>query len=357
MFPRRRTRLSLGQPRRIGVIKPSALGDIVHAMPTLAGLRRLFPDARIDWVASRSLLPLVECHPLIDHVIPFDRKALKSPSGAMRFASELRARQWDVAIDLQGLFRSGLISWASRAPRRVGLSTAREGSRWFLTDIIPVEPERVHAVDRLRALLVALGDEPSRPIDASEMPNPEAAFDDALRRLENYPRPWLVVSPGSRWQTKRWRLSHFAEILRRIQDRHGGTAIIVGSPDEKPLAQELAASIFGPVLAMTGETSLAGLMSLVRLADFVMANDSGPLHLAALMGKPLAAPYTCTRIDRHGPHAMFGQAVATTVACAGSYLRTCDSMICMDELTPDRLWPAVERALTAWPTLSISHSA
>src|SRR6266540_4072385 len=122
-------------PRRIAILKPSALGDIVHALPVLSALHERFPDARITWVVNKAFEPLLAGHPHLTNTLAFDRSAFKEPLPAtvysLRFADELRRRRFDLVVDLQGLLRTGLMCAASGAPVRVGFANAREGSRHF----------------------------------------------------------------------------------------------------------------------------------------------------------------------------------------------------------------------------------
>ncbi len=167
----------------------------------------------------------------------------------------------------------------------------------------------------------------------------------AINTLTPMPRPWLAVGVGSRWLTKRWPPEHFAALVNRAQSQFGGTAILVGAPEEASLAEDAARQIVGSKIQLTGKTTLPQLVALLSETDVMIANDTGPLHLAVALGRPVVAPYTCTLVERTGPYGQLAQAVETSVACKGSYLKTCNKMICMAELTPDRLWPALERTL------------
>src|SRR5687768_17524883 len=134
MFARKRTPLIDCAAKRIALIKPSALGDIVHSLPVLEALRHRFPVAHIAWVVNRSFAGLLAGHPCLDEIIPFDRSAMRGSfrravSIAAAFASQLRRRQFDLAIDMQGLLRSGMMTLATGSRRRVGFTTAREGAR------------------------------------------------------------------------------------------------------------------------------------------------------------------------------------------------------------------------------------
>ncbi len=339
------------QPRRIAIIKPSALGDIVHALPVLTALRRRYPGAHIAWIVNRSYEPLLHSHPDLDETLPFDRHSGRRWGRAafrfLRFLHRIRREEFDLAVDLQGLARSGLMAVATGAPRRVGLSSAREGGRWAYTDVIPVPDfQTLHAVDRYWLVVEALG--AGTTAKEFRVPIADSARRWADDQLQHLPRPWLVFGVGARWITKRWPPSHFAVLAQRAQARYGGTAIMVGGPDETSLAQAVVEKLTGRACDWTGKTSLPQLAAILANADIMVANDTGPLHLAVALGIPVVAPYTCTQVGRTGPYGAFAGAVETTVWCRGSCIKKCSRLECMEELTPDRLWPILEERLKRW---------
>lgn len=343
--------------RRIALIKPSALGDVVHSLPVLNALRHKFPDARISWIVNRSYQSLIEGHRALDETIAFDRGAMKggwrkAAKASLSLARELRRRQFDLVIDLQGLARSGLMTLATGASRRVGLSTAREGAHLAYTDVIPIpDPQQRHAVDHYWCVAEALGvGGIPRRFDVPVRPESRAW---AQEQLQDLPRPWIAFGVGARWLTKRWPPQHFASLASRAQDAFGGTAFFIGAPDEAPLAKHVIGQLRGPCRDFVGLTTLQQLAGLLEAADVMISNDSGPLHLAAALGRPCVAPYTCTLVRRHGPYGQTG-GVETNVWCKGSYIRTCDRLECMTELTPDRLWPTLAAILSSWTSHSRS---
>jgi heptosyltransferase I len=344
--------------RRICIIKPSALGDIIHALPVLTALRRRFPDAHISWVVNRSYEPLLKGHPDLTDTLPFDRGGLRKRGfwtglGQMcLFVGQLRERRFDLVVDLQGLFRSGVMTRLSRADRRVGLSSAREGASWFYTDVV-ADPGRTvgHAVARYFRVAEALG---AGPEMAFRFPAFEAEQSWAREELADWPRPWIMTAVGSRWQTKRWLPAHFSALLARAQAAFGGTVCFVGGSEDVAASVDTARSLAGPSLLLTGKTTLPQLTALLARADVMIANDTGPLHLACALGRPVVAPYTCTKVALTGPHGQLGRAVETTVWCAGSLRKRCSRMECMGELTPDRLWPVLSEVLERWQSNSLS---
>lgn len=346
-------------PKRVAILKPSALGDIVHALPVLTALWERFPDSSITWVVNKAYEPLLAGHPHLTDTLPFDRGAfrrgpLKAARYTRRFADELRRRRFDLVIDLQGLLRTGLMCGFTGCPVRVGFADAREGSRHFYTHRVAVpDAERIHAVERYWRVAEAVGAGGGTkrfivPVRVDEL----AAVDADLAGL---PRPWLAVAAGARWRTKRWPVENFAALANLAHGRFGGSILLIGAADDIPLAQTLATGLRGPHRDLTGKTPLPRLAAVLASADAVLANDTGPLHLAAALGRPCVAPYTCTKAAKHGPFGFPTGAVETAVGCGGSYLRDCPhGLRCFAELTPDRLWPPLAEVLSAWRTRSRS---
>jgi lipopolysaccharide heptosyltransferase I len=347
-----RTPLSQYPARRIVLIKPSALGDIINSLPVLTALRRRYPEAHISWLVNRAYEPLLRGHPDLDRTLPFDRGASRSglwqaTKTYTRFLRDFRRQEFDLVIDLQGLLRSGLFTAVSGAARRVGLSSAREGASYFYTDVVPVADfNAIHAVDRywLVAEAFGVGDEAKQ----FRLPIADEARSWVQQALADCPRPWLAFAVGSRWITKRWPPESFANLAQRAQAHFGGTVLFVGGGDETPLAQLTASQLSGPTRDFTGTTSLPQLTALLDQVDVMVANDTGPLHLAVALGRPVVAPYTCTKIALNGPYGCAASGVETRVSCAGSYIKKCPRLDCMKELTPERLWPILEGILSRW---------
>jgi heptosyltransferase I len=336
------------RPGRVCLIKPSSLGDVVNALPVLAALRDLWPGARISWVINRGLRGLLDGHPLLDEVIPFDRsRARPTPGGLVttgRFLAGLRRRRFDLTIDLQGLLRSGIMTAATGAPVRVGLADAREGAAWFYTHKVPA-PARAHAVDRLVTIARAFGAGVDPPRFVVAMTEADRRW--ARATLAGVPAPRLVVNLGARWPTKRWPPAHFAEIARRAAITRGAGLVAVGAAEDRPAVAAFREAVQPlAVLDLCGRTTLPQLAALAVEADLVLSNDTGPLHLATAAGARVVGLYTCTDPHENGPYGPRAVAVQTRVWCAASYVTRCRRLDCMTELTPERVWPAVLDGLT-----------
>ena len=340
------------QPKSVCLIKPSSLGDVVHAFPLLANLRRHWPAAKISWVVNRNLRSLLDGHPDLDEVIPFDRGKIKLRPRALglmgHFLLDLRSRRFDLAIDLQGLFRSGVMTFATGAPVRVGLASAREGAGVFYTQSIETGLAESHAVDRLLKVGEAFGADVTAPRASVAFSEHDLRW--ARTELDRLPRPWIAINVGARWLTKRWPPESFAEVARRAQGQLGAGLIFVGAPEDRPLVAQLVAAMGGQAVAaidICGRTTLPELAALSSQVDLFLSNDTGPLHLAAAAGAPSVGIYTCTSPARTGPYGPRSVAVRSCVWCAPSYRKTCDRLECMSELSPDRVWSVVKAHLAA----------
>lgn len=338
-------------PQRIALIKPSALGDIAHALPVATALRQRFPHAEISWIVNTGYASLLVNHPDLDEVITYDRSLMKKNilGGIQyhgRFFRQLRARRFDLVIDLQGLLRSALMVKSTGARWKLGLATAREGARWFYNTILPDDLWTMHAIDRYWLAVRALGAGEQRK--QFKFPNLDAERNRWLAALSAMPRPWVMINLGTRWETKRWPVDHFAKLGQHITMTSSGSTILVGGPEELLLAQQYQLNWSRNVLSTVGKTTLLDLTALLSLADIVLSNDSGPLHLAVALGKSVLSPFTCTSVTRTGPYGQPLGAISTTVPCAASYLKTCSHMSCMSELSPTRLIPSLDQLLHTW---------
>jgi heptosyltransferase-1 len=327
------------RPRRVLLVKPSALGDVVQTLPVLAGLRRRWPDAHLAWVVNDAFAGLLAGHPDLDQVIPFPRRKGWSTVPALL----RQVRGFDLAIDLQGLFRSAALTWFA-APRRLGFRHSREGAWLAYTDLLDTPVKQTPAVLANWSAAVALGCEGPPPLARLGLTAAHQA--DAARLLAGLPRPLIAIHPGASWLTKRWPSAHFAALAQLARQRVGAGVVVVGGPGEEMIAAAVASQLPG-CLDLCGKTDLLGLAAVLRAADVMLCNDSGPMHLAAAVGTRVVAPFTCTSPLRAGPHGEGHAAVATTVSCAASYRRSCATLHCMQDLTPPRLWPALEGALVA----------
>lgn len=337
--------------RRVCIIKPSALGDIVQTLPLLPVLRERYRNAEITWVVRRELSGLLEGHPDLAGIVPFDRRG--GWAGWRRLLSILRRSRFDLVFDLQGLLRTGVMTAATGAPFRVGLENAREGAHLATNIRIRDTGRLVPAHQRYWRVAEALGLGELRRETTIVIPEVDRL--QARQMLAGLTRPLLAIHPGAAWVTKRWPVEKFAAAAAKATRRFGFSTVVLGGPDERPLAAQLEYLIRklhprAQTANVAGRTTIKQLAAVVDAADVVLSNDSGPMHLAAGLGTPTVGVFTCTSPLRSGPPGDAHELAATSVACAGSYCKRCPHsgrrhMACLEELATERVWQALIRVV------------
>ncbi|HEX8521198.1 MAG TPA: lipopolysaccharide heptosyltransferase I [Tepidisphaeraceae bacterium] len=317
-------------PQRILLIKPSAIGDVVHTLPVLKLLRRRWPAAQIAWLVTPACSGLLEDHPLLNEVMLFDRKRFgqgwknpKSLLGLGSFAWQLRQRKFDLVLDLQGLFRSGWLAWQSRAPVRVGFSNARELAPLFYTHRINVGDPEQHAIDRYLKLIAAIGCETS-PVEFDF--NVTDADRAKVAQLIDDDHPYAVLLPGTNWDTKRWPIKQFTALAWALKDRLNLDSVVAGGPQDVALGDQIGCQ------NLAGKTNLRELVALLERAALVIANDSGPMHIASALGRPLVTVFGPTNPVRTGPYRRMDSVVRLDIPCSPCYSRKCSHQSCLQWL-------------------------
>ncbi len=255
-------------PRRILLIKPSSMGDVIHALPVVAVLHKAWPEAEIHWLIQPAWRELVEGHPGVTEIISFPREKFRGWKGWIKslcWARSLRHARPDLAIDLQGLLRSALMARCSQAQKIVGLSSAREGASFFYSSSAKVEKEK-HAVDQLFSILDLLElsrpDEPQFILPLGKLP-PDFSVSPSFVVLHPYAR-------GSGKDLTQEQVATFAENLKNIP------VVLVGKGN--PMT-----GLPTNVIDWSNRTTLLELIAIFRRATFIVSSDSGPMHLAAAL--------------------------------------------------------------------------
>ncbi len=278
---------------RILIIKPSSLGDIIHGLVVAQSIREQLPDCQIAWVAQDRFAPVVKSCPTVDRTIVFHRYG--GPATWLRLAQELHDQEYDYALDFQGLARSALMLMQARARHKLGRADAREGAVWTYPAKVEMPPAgaKAHAIEVLLRFLPAMGLEPrlGSPIKLGTAPLP-SPFEDLPAR-----RP-IVITPNSRDAVKEW--PGFVELTRLILTRHPGIPVVWDSHRKWETPPDLAdcAHFFN----LTTLTTLPQMNNLIQSARMVIANDSGPIHIAAAVGAPVVACFGPTPAERFGPY-------------------------------------------------------
>ena len=333
-------------PRRILLIKPSAIGDVVHALPILSLLRRKWPDAHVSWVLTPACANLLDGHPLLNEVILFERgrfgRGWREPAaaaGLVKFMKSLRGGEFDLVVDLQGLFRSGWMAWQTRAPVRIGFANAREFAPAFYTHRVDVGTTEQHAIDRYLKVTAALG------CGDAPVEFPLYVADDDRRKVDALVppgQPYAVLIPGTNWATKRWPVERFAALVKPLRDRFGLPSVAAGSPNEAELAGRIGAAV-----NVAGKTTLRQLVALLERAALVVANDSGPMHIAAALGRPLVTLFGPTNPARTGPFRRDDAVLRLDIPCSPCYARRCAHQSCLQWLEVESVLKLAEQQMRA----------
>ncbi|MFQ5461251.1 MAG: lipopolysaccharide heptosyltransferase II [Phycisphaerae bacterium] len=316
--------------QRILLIKPSSLGDIIHALPVLHGLRRRFENAQIDWLIGKPFVPLLAGHPEISELIPFDRKRFgrvgrswSATKEFTRFLRSLRQRRYDLIVDIQGLFRSGFMARATGAAVRIGFRDAREGAWIFYNRHLTPATKDMHAVTRnwLAAAPLGFADAPIR-FDLGEN---ASCGQEARALLQTAPAApatrWVAVIPGARWETKVWPPDRFSQTIDRLQATSDIRCVLVGGPDDVDLCAGIARACTSSPLNLAGKTTLPLLTGVLREADCILGHDSGAMHLGAALDRPLVCITGPTNPIRTGPYQRLDDVLRLDLACSPCYLR------------------------------------
>lgn len=326
---------AIGNPQNVLIIKPSAIGDIVHALPVLNLVKKRWPDAKVSWLVTPACAGLLEGHPLLHEIILFERKRLgrmwRSPRLALelrRFTRSLRERAFDLVIDLQGLFRSGWLARKSGAPLRVGFGNARELAWIFYTHRVPIATMEQHAIERYLKLaeFIGCGGGPVEfPFATSDLDREYVG--ELLAAQAASPLGYAVLMPGTNWETKRWPVEKFAALVAPLRERFGLASVLAGGSDAAAMALQLPGAI-----NLAGKTSLKQLTALLEGAALVVANDSGPMHIAAALGRPLVTPFGPTNPIRTGPFRRMESVIRLNLPCSPCYSRHCSHRSCLNWL-------------------------
>lgn len=307
---------------KILVVKLSSLGDIAHALPAVAMLKAR-TGAAMDWVTQPEYVELARACEGIRNVYAFPRRHFWRD--AAEYWRTVRAEEYDLVVDLQGLMKSAVAGRMARAKWRTGPAWAREGAGWLYDakDSAPEGPRR-HACEELLDLVDTVA------------PSPEGGGPDAWPRGQvmplHFPEPpkeegkMVALTPFSRWATKDWPAERFAEVGRRLAAECGCRIRILGGPGDREKGTQLAEAIGAAAENLCGKTTLPELMGHLKAADLVVGVDSGPLHWADAMGVPLVAVYGATDPVRTGPW----HQPDSVVTCDACKRRPCHSRTCAE---------------------------
>lgn len=334
------------RPPRVLIVKLSSLGDLFHALPAAHNLKAAL-NAQIDWVTQPEYAELVRFFAIADRVITFPRRGFLR--AFLPFLSDLRQAQYDAAIDLQGLFKSALVTRLARARRRIGPSFCREGSVLLYSEIAGKRALGRHAVEQALDVVDYMG-LPRLPV-TFPVRFPERKVDGA--------RPRIALLPVSRWPSKNWPVRHFIDLAVKLVERRSGSVFILGGPGDVEVCREIEKAAGGGVFNLAGKTGLAEMGAVLREMDVLVANDSGPIHMAAAVGTPVVAMFGPTDPRRTGPYGPLHRVLCAGLPCQPCYKRNCrkHGLACLANIQPREVLAAVDEVLQAGGRLRGEGSA
>ncbi len=345
-------------PLQILIVKLSAIGDVVHTLAFLDVLHQNYPLAKIDWVVEESAAAIIHGHPSLRRVLVSKRKSWvrhlfrERRHGAVlrevhSFLRDLRSVHYDCVIDLQGLFKSGLITGLSKAARKVGMGGAREGASLFLKESpVSVNYEQ-HAIDRYLEVATYLGCRWkgwSNRIPVFE--THRHAVTQLLLQHGFEGENLVAINPMAKWKTKLWEERHFARLADRIMDELNCKVIFTGSREDRPIIEKIVSGMSGRPWNFAGKTGLKELACLYDRCRVLVTTDTGPMHMAAAMDCPVVALFGPTSPLRTGPYGSKSHVLTSGAACGPCFKKSCDHWTCMKNITADRVFETVRRILT-----------
>lgn len=330
---------------RVLLVRLSAVGDIIHALPVLRALKAWRPGLCVDWLVEDRFALLLRNQTAIDRVFEIPRKRWRSGGGwrekasdARRLLCELRGRNIDLSIDLQGLTKSGLWPALARIPHRIGYGDedGRELNRWLTNIKVSPAPDKKHVVDRNLALVEPLGiAHPEVDMSLPEDREAKARVETLLQQEGLEGEKLALIQPGAGWETKRWPPEYYAQAGDFLSRERGYRVLVLWGPGEEGLARQVLEAMREKG-RLAPPTSLLELIELIRLSALFVGGDTGPMHIAAALRIPTVAIFGASDPVRNGP---YGEGHLTLyhedLACRPSWKTTCEHLTCLRDLKPE----------------------
>ena len=349
-------------PRRILVIKLSSLGDIVHTLPAVATLRQRFSSAHISWLVKSEWASILEGNPDVNEVWPVD----VSWRNWLKLVKDLRRQRYDLVVDFQGLFRSGILGIFSGAHTRIGFAQAREGAAWMYTHRVPLPGEResswrlfaMHAVERNLEIAGSLGADVSQPL----FHLPRLVEDEKIIRSLLYGREGkdhtqlIALAPWSRSALKSWPMKRFVQLAEELVRVPTFRVVLLGGPADGTSAEEFRYLESHGLVNLVGRIPLRQLPELLRNMRLLVGNDSSLIHLAAGVGTQVLAIFGPTEPQATGPYPLSQHVVRRTeISCSPCGQRTCSNpqyLECLQSISVESMLQSIQQIMASPPQSS-----
>ena len=354
--------------KRILIIKPSSLGDIVHTLPVAHAIKRCFPHSSIGWIAHHTFAPLLQADDSIDVVYPIQIPSTSDPQAGRwawlkafkatvstlhKLHREFQQKPYDLILDLHASFRSGLLGRTNPSGRRVGFSRAKELNTFFQEHLIDIPETTEHAQDKNLLFCTYLGiraaDEDFHLCTGEEDRQAVRQFLQpytAAEATDTKPSPLIYANPAARWQTKFWPIEHWAVLTDKMQEQ-GVPVVFGGSPQDTEYIASIARLMKTDPIIAAGRLTLPQSAALIQHASLYIGLDSGPMHIAALARTPVVALFGPTHPKKVGPYNLMSLdgsehriVRAEELNCLECRKRSCSHLSCMQKISPEMVYEA-----------------
>lgn len=333
-------------PQRILIVLLGAIGDVTRALPLLTRVRHAYPNAHIAWAVEPAAASLLDYHPALNEILLYQRN--RGSRTFFPFLRSIREQHFDLVLDLQRHLKSGLVSWWSRAPVRIGFhrNNTKEGNWLFNTHTVEAIPDFSLKLGQYLKFAEALGlPDAGIHFDLRLRPEEEQHLETLLAKT---PRPFAAFFLGSRWPSRFWFPQATAEVARALQQEYGMGIVLVGGPNEVMFAHQVSEAMGTAVTNLSGKTSLRDLIGIFGRASLAMGPDSGPMHIAAAAGTPVISLWGATSPIRSAPWNSEAYVIQGEAACSPCYVRRCPiGRACMRRITPAHVLSVARQILTS----------
>ena len=344
--------------KRILIIKPSSLGDVVHTLPVAHAIKRCYPASHIGWIIQKTFTPIIEHDPAVDELIPIHIPSTSDPKAnrgayyqafkaTLSTITELRRRfaikPYDFVLDLHASFRSGLLALTNPGGMRIGFAEAKELNPLFQHKKLATNPDKHHAVDK-NIVFANFLECPPEPQDFHVFVSGQARnkVHEFLSKKGITDSDIVVyANPAARWETKFWTVPAWAELADMLVKHNNIFVVFAGSPQDVHYIEQITKNVKTRVVSAAGKLNLAEAVALIERANVYVGVDSGPMHIAAFTGTPVVALFGPTEPDKVGPYG-HGHKVITLddLDCLGCRKRQCSDRQCLETMSPSTVYEA-----------------
>jgi 3-deoxy-D-manno-octulosonic-acid transferase len=350
--------LATKKRKQILLIRLSAMGDVIHALPIAHAVRKNYPEAEISWIVEGLAKPLVEINPYIDNVIHLPKDDWKEQFkvdklGALKecrdYFVELKRYDFDLAIDVHGLFKSAFTAKASGADKIYGPEDGRELSTYFYSDKLISPSKRIHQIERNLSLLKGIGIETNEVNFGIEIDSAlETSVKNLLEDLSiDINKPLVVINPITTWETKNWFKDRYSKLADKLIREMDCQVIFTGGPADREDINDIFSIMDEDAINLAGKTDLQELAGLYDKSDLFIGGDTGPMHLAAAVDLPVLAIMGPTDPLTHGPYGDGHIVVQADIPCINCWNKKCskENLKCMKQIATDDVYQKAEKML------------